>query len=77
MAEVADVQPVTQIVKDHASLAAEYADRLGLPDRLHLAEPQLPAPVAGRRLEAEFLRRRAGREEDDIPVRRPDSGLER
>jgi hypothetical protein len=75
--EVTDVEAVTEVVQHHAALAPEHADRPGFPDSLDFLDAQLPAPVPGRGLEPEFLRRRACSEQDDVVVGRADAGLER
>ena len=75
--EVADVQPVAEVIQDHAALAPEYADWPGLPDSLDIGDVELLAPVPGSGLESEFLRRRACREQHDVVIGRADAGLER
>ena len=69
------MQPVAKIVQHHALLAPEHANRPGLPDRLHVGDAQLLAPVAGGRLESELLGRRACGKKDDIVIGRTDSRL--
>jgi hypothetical protein len=65
-AEVGDVQPFAGIVQHHAGFAAIHADRPRFPQGVDLGPDHRLAPVPGGRLEAEFLRRRAGREQDDL-----------
>jgi len=59
------VQPVTKVIQHDAAVAAEHADRPGVPYGLDVLEPQFLAPVPGGRLEAEVFRRRARGEQDD------------
>ena len=75
VSEVDDVQPVPEIVKNDATLAAEDPDRPGLVQGLYIRQTHLLAPVAGGRLESEFLWRRAGGEQHDIGIRRADARL--
>jgi hypothetical protein len=77
MAQIADVQPVAEVVEHDAALAPEPADRPGLPQRLHLLDAQLLAPVTGGGLEAELLGRRAGGEQHHVTVGGADPGLVR
>ena len=77
VAKEADVQPVAEVVENHAALAAEGADWPGLPEGLDVVQAQLLAPVAGRGLEAELFRWRAGSEEHDVVLGRAHAGLER
>jgi hypothetical protein len=77
VAEIDNVQPVGQVIKDDATFATEHSDRARLVKRLHCRAVDLLAPVPGGRLELQFLRRRAGREQHDIGIVRADSGLVR
>jgi hypothetical protein len=77
VAEIDDVQPVGQVIKDDATFATEHSDRARLVKRLHLGPAYLLAPVPGGRLEFQFLRRRAGCEQHDIGIIWADSGLVR
>jgi hypothetical protein len=75
VAEIDDVQPVGQVIEDDATFTAEHSDRARLVKRLHLGTMDQLAPVPGGRLELQFLRRRAGREQHDIGIIGADSGL--
>src|SRR5580704_7756635 len=66
VAQVGDVQPVTEVVEHDAAVAPEPAHRPRLPQRLHVPQAQLLAPVTGGGLETEFLRRRARGEQHDV-----------
>jgi hypothetical protein len=52
------VQPLAEVIKDQAGLAAVLTDQPGLPQRRQVADADLLAPVSGRGREAEFFRRR-------------------
>jgi len=75
--QVADMQPIAEVVKHHATLTAEHADRPGLPHSLNVMNRQLLAPVSCRWLESKLLRRRAGGKQHDVTVCWPDASLER
>ena len=77
MAQVGDVQPVAEVVEHDAAAAPERAHRPGLPQRLHVLDPQLLAPVAGGGLEAQLLWGRAGGEQHHILVGGADARLVR
>ncbi|MBO0802252.1 MAG: hypothetical protein J2P25_04145 [Nocardiopsaceae bacterium] len=68
-AEIGDVQPVAQVVEDEARFAAVVADRPGLPQRVDVAELDLPAPdAAGSGGEAVILGWRRRGEQGDVVV---------
>jgi hypothetical protein len=75
--EVADVEPVAEVVQDHAALAPERANWPGLPDSLDIGDAELPAPMPRCGLESKVLGRRACREQHDVVVGGADPGLER
>src|SRR6266704_2521300 len=71
------MQPVAEVVEHDAAVTPEHAHGPGLPQRLHLLDAKLLAPVPGGRLEAKLLRGRAGREEHHVTVGGADTRLVR
>jgi hypothetical protein len=76
VAQVRDVQAIGEIVQHDAGLSPERADRPRLIEGLYIGAVHLLAPVAGRWLETQDLRRRTGREQDHAGFLRADAGLE-